>query len=410
MKRFYLFILILGALVPSLWADTTTGLFDCYRLALKRSEDLQIQEELIRQTEAEFQQVFSGVLPRVTYVFKETTEQGLGTSPERKLLVTQPLFRGFKEFATMRAAKALKNQKEYEKKRSEQLLFLDVSDAFYQLLELEKDLKILSQLQRVHQKRILELNQWVRIGRSRPSELAMARLAWKQTLAEIAKTRRLLSASRQVMAFLTGVSDLRLSEEQWEWDSKEALEGFLDGFAQRPDILAKEKQREAAKENITIERADLFPSVSFEGNSYQKRTGSKAKVDWDTLFTVNIPIFEGGQQWGELKESQSLYHQAELEEKEIKRKAESDIRSEYEQFRLSLKEQQALQQAEKAADKNYELQEQDYRFQLVNQLTVLTALEQWRQTERELNHALFQTKRNFWNLKIASNQTGYDSI
>ncbi len=384
-------------------ADQPLGLFDCYRLALKQSEQIGIYQERIEQAQANFQQAFSGILPRVSYVAKELREDQLGSSPERKLFIEQPLFRGFKEFSAMARQKALRDQRGYEKKRAEQFLFLDVSAAFYQILELQKDLRILAQTRQIAQKQIRETARWVRIGRSRPSELAAAKSGLKQVQAETAKTRRLLALSREVMTFLTGVENLTLSEEQWEWSSREVVSSFLEGVQTRPDVAAKENQEAAAKENIKVERADLFPDVSLEGNSFQKRTGSKKNVDWDVLLTIDIPIFKG-EEWGDLKESQSLYEQARLETRLAQRQAESEVRSAYRQFQLSLAEQRALREAISAEQQNYELQKQDYEFRLISQTTFLSSLRDLQEIQRQLNNVEFETKRQFWNLKVASGQ------
>lgn len=385
------------------FADQNRGLFDCYRLSLKQSEQIGIYQERIEQARANFQQAFSGILPRVSYVAKELREDQSGSSPERKLFIEQPLFRGFKEFSAMARQKALREQRGYEKKRAEQLLFLDVSDAFYQILELQKDLKILAQTGQIAQKQIRETASWVRIGRSRPSELAAAKSGLKQIQAEIAKTRRLLALSREVMTFLAGVENLTLSEDQWEWDSQGIVSSFLEGVQTRPDVAAKENQELAAKENIKVERADLFPDVSLEGNSFQKRTGSKKNVDWDVLLTIDLPIFKG-KEWGDIKESQSLYEQARLETELARRQAESEVRSAYRQFQISLVEQRALKEALSAERQNYELQKKDYEFRLISQTALLSSLRDLQEIQRQLNNVEFETKRQFWNLKVASGQ------
>lgn len=401
----HLLVMGYGSLaIPSQsFADQPLGLFDCYELALKQSEQIQFYQERIHQTEANFQRAFAGILPRVSYILKETKEDLLGTSPERKLFVEQPLFRGFKEFSSMAAQRAIKEQRIQEKKRAEQLLFLDVSDAFYQILELGQDLKILGQMKLISEKQTRELGQWVRIGRSRSSELAAARSRLKQVEAEITKTRRLLALSNEVMVFLIGKENFRLSQEKWEWSSADAVSSLIEGINRRPDVAAKEKQEQAAVSNIKVERADLFPDVSLEGNSYQKRSGAKGNVDWDMLLTVDIPIFKG-EQWGDLKESKALYEQAKLETGQARRQAESEVRSAYQQFQHLLSEQKALKAALEAEEENYTLQKRDYELRLIHQVALLSSLRDLQELKRQLNHAEFETKRSFWNLKVAGGQ------
>jgi outer membrane protein TolC len=334
---------------------------------------------------------------------KETKEDLLGTSPERKLFVEQPLFRGFKEFSSMAVQRSIREQRIQEKKRAEQLLLLDVSGAFYQILELEQDLKILGQMKFISGKQVRELAQWVRIGRSRSSELAAAQSRLKQIEAEINKTRRLLSLSKEVMIFLTGKENFRLSQERWEWNSADAASSLMEGINHRPDLVAKEKQEQAAVSNIKVEKADLFPDVSLEGNSYQERSGAKGNVNWDMLLTIDIPIFEGAE-WGDIKESKILYAQAKLETGQARRQAESELRSAYQQFQHSLSEQKAFKAAVEAEQENYDLQKRDYERRLIHQVALLSSLRDLQELKRQLNHVEFEAKRSFWNLKVASGQ------
>ncbi len=125
-------------------AETALTLPECYQLALKRSETIAINQELIKETEGRFRQALSTALPHVSFESTDKRQDGTGNSaftlrnvPERKFTFTQPLFSGFKEFAAMAGSRAEHRQRIDEKVRAEQLLFTDVSDAFYLLLARE---------------------------------------------------------------------------------------------------------------------------------------------------------------------------------------------------------------------------------------------------------------------------------
>ena len=51
-------------------------LMDCYRLALRQSESVAIQEEALQAEEGRFLQALSGVLPRATFSLSERRQDG----------------------------------------------------------------------------------------------------------------------------------------------------------------------------------------------------------------------------------------------------------------------------------------------------------------------------------------------
>jgi len=122
-------------------------LTECYQLALKRSEQLAIHAELIKEAEARFGQALSTTLPHVSFVSTDLWQDGSGESsftlrhrPERGFNVTQTLFAGFKEFAALAGSRQERRQRREERARAEQLLLVDVANAFHLLLEQREDL------------------------------------------------------------------------------------------------------------------------------------------------------------------------------------------------------------------------------------------------------------------------------
>ena len=102
-----------GVATPVRAEDATPlTLSDCYALALKRSEEIAIRGELIRETEGRFLQALSTALPRASFELSEKRQDGSGGSaftlkevPERRFVFSQPLFSGFKEFAAVRGSR-----------------------------------------------------------------------------------------------------------------------------------------------------------------------------------------------------------------------------------------------------------------------------------------------------------------
>ena len=131
------------------------SLLDCYHLAIKRSETLAISKESVEATEADFFQATGELFGDVDFVMTDFRQQELpstGTSDggvggtftrdhrrERKFVITQPLFQGFRSMAALGGAGTLRNQRTNEWRRAQELLFSDVSSAFYNILKYKNE-------------------------------------------------------------------------------------------------------------------------------------------------------------------------------------------------------------------------------------------------------------------------------
>ena len=147
---------------------------DCYELSLKRSETIAIRKEAIEETEAEFLkaggEIFGDVdfvmtdfrqdAPRQPVFTSSSTSSDVGRSStaydrrERKFVITQPLFQGFKSIAALGAAGSLRKQRKQERIRAEQLLFFDVARAFYDVIEQKRNVEIIEEIRKSFLERI----------------------------------------------------------------------------------------------------------------------------------------------------------------------------------------------------------------------------------------------------------------
>jgi len=306
----------------------------------------------------------------------------------------------------MRASRFEKEQRTHEKARAEQILFLDVANAFYLLLEQQKDLNALRMTQRALVERIRELKGREKLGRSRPSEVASAKAKLSRIEAEIQLVHSRKVTAKQLLEFLTGLERIEAvadsEPEHMKFDSEGTYLGRADG---RADVRAAQEAIHVAEKQVTIARAGYFPKLALEGNYYVEREGAAEGVDWDAAFTVDLPIFEGGQTRGAVKEASARERQAKLRLQEARRTASLDIRDVYARLQAAIARQTALEKALRATEEDYTLQVEDYRLSLVNNLDVLETLEDLQDARRDLIRAQYETKRLYWELKTAIGET-----
>ena len=388
-------------------------LAECSALARKRSEDLAIHKEQITAAEGRFLQAFSGILPRVSFSSSDKRQDANGDSaftlrsvPERKFTFTQPLFGGLKEFAAMAGERAERRERRQELLRAEELLFGDVADAFYLFLEQQDDLRVLQVTRATLSKRIDELKERERLGRSRTSEVASAESALRRVEADIELVSGQATVSRQLLEFLTGLPRVdALTDSSQPLPLLADTETYFDQADRRPDVQAEEEAWRVAQKQVTVTRAGLWPSAHVEGNYYAERAGVSKDITWDVLFLVDVPIFQGGRALGAMKETKAREREAQLLFEQTKRKAILDIQNSYTKLQASLTRRAALEQARQAAETNYQLQTDDYRKSLVSNLDVLQALQQLQDARRDVIRSTYEVKRLYWQLKIAVGET-----
>ena len=391
-------------------APQALTLADCYRLALKQSEEVALRAELINESEARFMQAFSGILPKFSFSSIDKWQDGNGGSaftrrylPERKFTLSQPLFSGFKEFAAMRGSHLEKDLRRLEKERAEQLLLVDVSDAYHLVVEQREDLRILDSIRETLRQRQEELEGREKIGRSRASErvAVQAQMYRVESDWELAQSREAVAV--QLLGFLTGLDAVGdLQEPGPSLPAAQPEESYLTQAAGRADVKAAEQELKISQQRLSVARSGFFPTVDLDGNYYVDRSGAAKEVTWDTSLNVGVPIFQGGRARGENKEAESLLRQAEIRLQQARRAALHDVRDAYAQYDGTLARVRALTKALEATEESYQLEAQEYRLSLVSNLEVLATLQTLQDARRDLVNLLYEAHRAYWKLKTAA--------
>ena len=390
--------------------DRPLTLAECYALALKRSEGIAILAEQLKETEGRFLQALSGALPRASYEVSKKRQDGTGSSaftlreiPERRFNFTQPLFGGFKEFAAMAGSRAERRQRLHERRRAEDLLFVDVANALYLVLEQRADQRALEMIRSTLMERLDELGERERLGRTRTTDVVSAEAQLRRVEAEMEQARTREATARQLLEFLTGLPRVQaVIDPDPALPLPEAEPAYLARAAARPDVRAAEEAWRVARKEVAIARAGFFPDVDLEGNYYTKRVGNAADVDWDVLLTVSVPIFQGGANLGAVREARSRERQAQLAYGQRQREALLDVRDAYAEYTGALARHAALSRALDATEQSYRLQEEDSRLAIVSNLDLLQTLQTLEDSRRQTLGAAYAAKRAYWQLQAAA--------
>ena len=401
---------LLAAIRHAVAAGALT-LDETFAQALVRSEVVATQSELIRQAEERYRQANAAILPTLSgiasYTWLDKGAADTTTNPTRqphaRLTGTQPLFRGFREFAAIRQSQALVGAQGDDYQNARVQLFKDVSQNFYDVLTLEQDLKNLDEQIGQYQQREKELQDRVRIGRTRTGEVLTVQATISTLRAQVEQVRAQLSTARDIFAFLSGLPGTTpLRDTEVLPNNLDALDDYLVRVALRPDVKAAQRRQTAAQENISVARGEHLPSLDLNANRYLERTGSLENVDWDVQLALTVPLYAGGSVQSRVREAQSQSEQAELATTRARRLADQEIRSFYQTVVLDRSRLDAIEKATDAAKSNYETQRRDYRLGLVTNLDVLQALSTYLENQQALDRVRYNVKFNYLRLQAAA--------
>lgn len=401
-------------------SEVSTGPFtlgECYRLALAQSESVGLSEEDIRQGEAQYLQLRSGILPAVGFRATEKIQDVSGVPsgandtvshqfrPEAALYVRQPLFAGFREFAAMKGQKSEILARQEAVHRAKILLYEDIAGLFFMVADRDREIKNLQNLIRYSQDRIEELKKRVAIGRSRESEIlsTQSQNAALESRLEVARGFRMASLSvlnTFVGAHLSGIVD-----DRPEAVLPAPLETYLQRLGQRPDVRAAEERQRSFGHFSAAARRGYSPTLDVAGNYYLKRVGSNKPVDWDVLFTLDAPFYTGGNTRSVVEQAESDERAAGLQMSQTYRQAEGEVRERYQNLLSLLAQVTKLQRSAELAERNYTVQQNEYRLGLVNNLDVLAALNTWQESQLALDTARLAAKNVSLRLDLAVART-----
>lgn len=395
-----------------------------YELALKQSEDLQRKAEDIRAAKARYDEVLAALYPNVHALASQRfrNNQTAGGSPstsdvnnntssvrsfskhpfESSIFVRQPIFTGFREQYLAAATEGRIEALGYDMARDKELLYQDVADVFNQIIYYEEDLKILKKTQGVFTQRIEELRQFIKLGKSRESEIDAAQSDVADLGATQERVAGLLGASKQLLAFLVGkdAAGLKLQPDN-QLMLVPPIEVALAQAHERADIRAEQSRTEAAQKETKAAERERWPVVSLDGNYYPYEDPDTGR-DWDLVFRFDLPLYEGGAIDARIEQNRAKARSAALLAQRTSRVAEREVRVAYNDVTAAQAELKRLESLVATTRKSYQAQHRDYELGVVTNLEVLSSIRSIQEAERRLLEAKTILRTSIVKLRVAS--------
>ena len=395
-------------------SDTAAlGLKEVFQSSLKNAETLPIQQSRTLQSAERVNQAKAGLLPNLTFAMsylRQDTGTSDGTSAftkadqtTTKATLTQPLFRGFREYAGIRATELDLKAQQAQEVQSRQALYKAVAQVFYAVLSANQDRQHIQTQVDLTAERVRELQSRSRIGRSRKGEVLAAQAQLELLKSQLEAATFELNQARDQFTIVTGLSnDLSLQDKIENLPSTlKPLEYYLSFLEKRGDLQALEAQRDSTQEKIGIAKGAHLPSIDLGGNYYFKRTGVLENSRWDIGLAFTLPLYQGGAIVSQVREATEHLNEQELLLAQGRRQAIQSIEGSHRLFSSSLAQIRALSEALTLAESNYREQTRDYRFGLVTNLDVLQALNSLQDTRRTLDRTRYQAKTAYASLEAS---------
>jgi outer membrane protein len=396
-------------------------LADCYQKALQVSETLAISEQEIRQLEAIYRQGVSAILPQIswnmTQLWQDTSEVDVSEStsgvqgtllrerrPESYFQLQQPLFHGLRELNATKGFKAAREGAQFNRDQAALTLLSDVADVFYTSYDLQQELEVLDSQRKLIDDRLSDLQHRVEVGKSRDSEVVSVQVDRATLQAQIEETRQRWAIARQTLRFLTEVPPSVPLIETRPLPTPPTLESALAQSVNRPDLKAAEQAQKQQQYQLRYAKGGFFPNLDFTGKYYTERVGFNENVKWDALLNLEVPIFTGFRTKSEVQEARAQLITADLQYARVKRLITRDVEIAHQNLLYTAAQGASYGKAVELAQKNYQLQQREYRLGLINNLQVLDVLTDLQNVQIQKLRSDASLRANDIRLRVAMGQ------
>jgi outer membrane protein len=379
-----------AALLKDVRGRGAATLMDCVRLAEATSEDLLSGDEDRLQEALRRDLAVAGILPSVSFTMAAYVQDRVpgeagstltSAASDREtwaITVRQPIFKGFAEYAAIRAANNSAAAREAAIDVLRAALARSVARAFFGVLESDAEVRALEESAQADGRRVEEMRARQENGIARRSEVLLLESQLLTTQTDLRRAQARRDDVRVALDQLIGVElGVPLSDTVGEFPPvPERREALAEAISSRPELRAAQLTAAAAEENVDVARAGYWPTVAVVGNWYLGRrnaTPFAEATDWDALLTLDFPIFDGSATSTRERTAKSDVRKARLAESEALRNVVSDVESALARI---AHDDELLATAERnvqIATENLALLEEEFANGIATNLEVLTA-------------------------------------
>jgi outer membrane protein TolC len=390
-------------------AGTKLTFESCLSLAKKYSASLISQQENVNQAGWQKLKAGGAMLPSVAMQFGK--QYGYSNSNfvnggwQTEITADQPIFYGTAKLRQVFLQDSELKKQEYLLKNSWTLLAERVAQAYYGYASALSDMHNAESAVDLIKKRVIELNGWAALGKSRKSDLYSAEAKVSQLVAQVTAARNNAFNASLALAFVIGQNGggmLDIDVPEAGTLTAAATDADIETLAQnRSDYRSQKEELDAQSRRIEIEQAAFLPQVNLNVSSVLGGSPS-AGGGLTALLSAQWPIFEGGARIADNAVALSQKTALEAQTDELLRQITIELKGRYADLQASYESVTELGDAYEKTDKSFKEQENGYSLGAVTNLDVLQSMQDLIDTKTALDREKVIALENAAMFDIAS--------
>jgi len=290
---------------------------------------LKASREKLKATDEQIMQSVARWLPNVTLSKqKRFIKQGRSSTSAKAqregvsgaLNITQNLFRGGSDVATVKMAKAIIAQERASLLSKEQEILISAVDIYMKMLQAEEEYKI-SEEQLEDSKLLVEFaNRRFEGGEGTKTDVSQAKASLAEAHSGIISASSNLEILKSKFLEITGTDPSKLTEPTQEINLPQSLDQAIEGaMSNSPEIIFAKNQMIQSSHNIDKVRGEkLLPSIDLRHSIQDERKDNQAgyggtvsgALNSMTVVSITIPVFDGGASWSQYRQAKRTSQQS----------------------------------------------------------------------------------------------------
>jgi outer membrane protein len=415
----------IGLLLLLAWAMPLSAhageysLGDLYRIAVERSEKVQIAGEEISFAKLEKNRAIAMLMPKLTayanyqrYTEDKYNDLNVLIQPRRAdnrgIRADQTMSLSFRELVAVNEASNIISKTGYDYDAVKQEYLLHVARSYYETLMARKGLEIAkSNLERIQKYRDAAATR-LKVGEITKTVLLRAESELSGAKSDLVRSENVVALTQSALARVVGIEEsYTLREEPFREANTASLADLKNlAYAERPDLKSSGEQVRIMGQELYWAWGAYFPNLALAGVYQANDQGPQTMTfnDQSTYgaLSIQFPFFEGGLRYAEVQEPKVRERQAKLHYEDLKKTAGMDVESAYldlttRRGQLKFLEDQAL-----FARDNYRGVSRQFELGLASSIDVIDANNLLVSSERQLAEAMYSYQLSILSLEQAT--------
>ena len=285
-------------------------------------------------------------------------------------------------------------------------ILLQVAQSYYAALKGEQQVRVFESSLKFKGEKVRDQQVRLRLGAVRPLDVAQSESDLAATRVSLTQARTDAANGRSALARLMGVTEVG-GELTDAFDPPAAVpaveEWQLDASRQRQDLVAAERDVDAAHFKVEAAIREYFPSVSINFN-YFLYNDPHTSQSWAGGLSGSIPIFSALSIEADVRAAWSQYRSAGLAREQTRRTVTDDVNEQYQNVHDAREQVDELTVEVAASRKAVDLAERGYQLGSASNLDRLTQQDNLLTAELNLVNERYSLKSSYLALLRASGQ------